>query len=147
MRCEVAVPDDIPCRTKRGQRKIDYVYLDTPGDARPQSLRMLDATCELKGPARPTLWVPSGNWYERTNRREPFGVKPDVAKQHERSVRSPESEHYVLWVIERPDCGEAISTALARLLGKLTTDLPTISLRECARHDSNGLWIFFFRVQ
>ena len=146
-RAELQAADDVLCGATSGQRRIDYACIDPTICVLHPPLRVVAATCELKGPARPTIWKPNANnWYEQIKRGEPFGIKSDVLKQHERLKRSPQTEHYVFWIIENPDHGELINSALARLLGRLHADLPFVGLTECFRKDVDGLWLFLFRL-
>jgi len=85
---------------------------------------------------RPTIFSkPNGkNYYEQIKKGgELYGIKPDVSKQHQRSKQSLQTEHYVFWIIERPDHGEYIDSALARLLVRLRADTDSTVLRQSAR--------------
>lgn len=145
LECEVA--DDIPCAAQGGQRKIDYVRMERQKDLAAPTLRSVAASCELKGPARPTLWKSdTKNWYEQLKNGEPYGIKVDVLKQYQRAKLSPETEHYVLWIVEPPDGGADIDIALAGLLRRLRSDVEGAELVECGREDIEGLWVFLFRV-
>jgi hypothetical protein len=148
---EFTVADDASGRTATGRRRIDYVCLDPSISVKPSALRQISATCQVKGPARPTIFKPkTKNYYEQEKEGVMHGIKPDVSKQHERSHGSPQTEHYVFWMIENPDNGEQIDKALARLLARLEADLPSVVLTECARtfvrNDFGELWMFLFRV-
>lgn len=148
-RDEFQVADDVPCKTASGKRSIDYVLVDPNLSAKRPQLRAVEATCELKGPARPTIWRPTGkNYYCQIKKKnsEPFGIKPDVDKQHRRFMQAPDTEHYVFWVAEAPDQNENIDVALRRLLDRLRADLPAVRLTESSRSEIKDLWMFLFRV-
>jgi hypothetical protein len=145
---EFQAADDVPCKTTSGQRSIDYVCIDAAICVHRPPLKAINATCELKGPARPKIWQPNTkNWYEQIKNGEPYGIEPDVEKQYKRHKIAPLTEHYVFWIIENPDRGEHINLALGRLLGRLRGDLPFVSLTECVRTEIDGLWMFLFRVR
>ncbi len=147
LRNEYKAVDDVPCNTEQGIRSIDYVLIDPASSLTRLQLQALHATCELKGPARPTIWEPDArNCYDEPGKNEPTGIKPDAQKQHERYKLSPQTEHYVFWILERPERDENIDLALSRLLLRLRSDLPSVQRTECDRKDADGLWMFLFRV-
>jgi len=142
---ELRVAGDIPCPIQTSQRRIDYVWLKLDAQ-KPTNLTDVPATCELKGPARPTVWEGNQNWYDKPGKREPKGLKPDICKQRARSKMSPSTEHYVFWVLERPDRSQEVAVALSRLCNRLSQDVPQTRLIEYARQHLSGLWLFYFGV-
>jgi len=142
-RYEFPVKDDVTL----GRRSIDYVLIDPTNSVRRLPVGVIEATCELKGPARPTVWKPgTKNYYDQIKNGKRTGIKPDVSKQHQLYKQNKRAEHYVFWVIESPDHSEHIDVALPRLLARLRSDLPSVRLAECARAEIAGLWMFLFRV-
>jgi hypothetical protein len=86
---------ELHCEGATGKQWVDYVLLSSPfSDRRPQVSEVL-ATCEFKGPARPTLWQFKPNWYNKNKER---GLLPDVRKQLSRASSYPHVEHYCAWV-------------------------------------------------
>ncbi len=124
------------------QVRIDYISRDSG------SFRV---TCELKGPARPTIFKGSQNFYEqKKGKGRPYGIKPDLLKQHEMAARHPDAEHYVLWILEDFHEQGGIDAGLSVLRRRLGCDLPGIRFQEVARtavvNDFGPLWLVMSRV-
>ena len=125
------------------QTRVDFVSL-----AGGQML----ASCEVKGPARPTIYKRgTKNFYEQLkgSNRVPYGIKPDLRKQHSLAREHPDAEHYVLWILENPD-DIGFDLGLSALCARLRSEVTTIIFEEVARtaivNENGPLWLVMCRV-
>jgi hypothetical protein len=103
---------ELPYECEAGRQSIDYVLLppehpyvrrDSPFSGKKPHVSEVLATCEFKGPARPTLWefnfgsLPQPNWRNWYNKGGKSGLVPDVSKQLDRASFYPRAEHYCAW--------------------------------------------------
>jgi hypothetical protein len=99
---ESRIKSQLPYNCETGRQSIDFVLLPSPFSGRNPHISEVLATCELKGPARKTLWDFKANWYNRNH--GTYGLLPDVKKQYARACLYPTVEHYCAWVITLNDC-------------------------------------------
>jgi hypothetical protein len=105
---------------------IDYVLVPSNLCGTTPRTSDLLATCEMKGPARKTLWDGERNWYDRNN--HTYGLLPDVRKQSERACALPDKEHYCAWIVTLNDMGSGkvrreLDTSLDALSRMVKRDL------------------------
>jgi len=121
--------------------RIDYVSVQQGA---------LKMTCEVKGPARSSIFLPGKkNYYEQRKGKALYGIKPDLLKQHELVTKHPNAEHNVFWIAEGQKT-EDIDRRLAGLIARLRADLPLVPFQEVARqairNEFGVLWIILSRV-
>jgi hypothetical protein len=103
---ESRIKSQLPFNCETGLQSIDFVLLPSPFSGKNPHISEVLATCELKGPARKTLWEFKPNWYNRNHGK--YGLLPDVKKQYARACRYPAVEHYCAWVVTLNDCNSKL---------------------------------------
>lgn len=143
---------ELPIESQTHKGRVDYALLGRPGGRSNTCLSAAVATCEFKGPARPTLWEYTKNWFGDA-------FVPDVQKQYERSQRHPEIEHYIACISSPPTSHKGsvalwdVHSSLSTLATKTASELmiPENAISSCAAHSfdeiDKEMVLFLWRIQ
>jgi hypothetical protein len=119
-----------------GTEELDYILMRSPFIGIKPPISEVLATCEFKGPARPTLWQFKRNWFGERSR----GLVSDIRKQYRRCCLYRGVEHYFACVAlldnlkRKGSTKRRLAPSLEALSAEVTSrlDLPTGAVMLCS---------------